>query len=183
MNIQPHKKKTKKRERKNWSEREEITLFILQMTLGSKFSIIKHFLKGDKTANDIKNHFNSKLRTYLSIQISNLKSEKCFIGINPNIYDIKNVLRLIVNEKIPTMYLNKNVIKKVIMEQINKKDEKINTNDNEQKKEKNLLKKKRGRSSKKENKIKIKKENEEINDYIKLNIIKKENDEEIDKYN
>ena len=44
------------------------------MALGTKFSIIKNFLK-NKLVNDIKNHFYSKLRTYLSIQISKLKSE------------------------------------------------------------------------------------------------------------
>ena len=187
MSIQPHNKKSRKRERKIWSERDEKALFILQMTLGTKFQIIKNFLKDDKSINDIKNLFYSKLRTYLKIQISNLKSEKCFIGINPNIYDIKNVFHLIIKNKIPTMYLNKNAIKKIIMEQmdkqINKKDENRNSNDNEQKIEKCLLKKKRRKSNKKGNNIKIKKENEEINN-IKLNIIKKENDDdESNKYN
>ena len=49
ISVQPDNKKKKKRVKKDWSEREEKTLFILQMALGTKFSIIKNFLKKVKT--------------------------------------------------------------------------------------------------------------------------------------
>ena len=120
INNKSHSKKKKTREKKYWSEREEKTLFILQMALGTKFSIIKTFLKG-KEVNDIKNHFYSKLRTYLSIQISKLKSENFFQNINQESYDIKKVLSLVLTNKIPTMILNKSIIKELILNEEEKK--------------------------------------------------------------
>ena len=127
INNKSHSKKKKTREKKYWSEREEKTLFILQMALGTKFSIIKTFLKG-KEVNDIKNHFYSKLRTYLSIQISKLKSENFFQNINQESYDIKKVLSLVLTNKIPTMILNKSIIKELILNEEEKKKLKKNEN-------------------------------------------------------
>ena len=147
INSKPKNKKGK-RTKKNWSEREEKTLFILQMALGTKFSIIQSFIK-DKEVADIKNHFYSKLRTYLSIQLSKLKTENFFQEIDQNLYDIKKVLSLILSNKIPTMILNKNIIKELILNDIqeNKKKNEGIINVEPTKKEK--LKKKRGRPSKK----------------------------------
>ena len=127
INNKSHSKKKKTREKKYWSEREEKTLFILQMALGTKFSIIKTFLKG-KEVNDIKNHFYSKLRTYLSIQISKLKSENFFQDIDQESYDIKKVLSLVLTNKVPTMILNKSIIKELILNEENKKKLKNNVN-------------------------------------------------------
>ncbi len=152
INNKSHSKKKKTREKKYWSEREEKTLFILQMALGTKFSIIKTFLKG-KEVNDIKNHFYSKLRTYLSIQISKLKSENFFQNINQESYDIKKVLSLVLTNKIPTMILNKSIIKELILNEEEKKKLKKNENLNLSKENNNIdenndesnLHKKRGR--------------------------------------
>ena len=77
INLKSQNKKRKSRKKILWSEREERTLFILQMALGSKFSIIKSYIK-DKSVNDIKNHFYSKLRTYLGFQLTKLKEENFF---------------------------------------------------------------------------------------------------------
>ena len=177
ISVQPDNKKKKKRVKKDWSEREEKTLFILQMALGTKFSIIKNFLK-NKLVNDIKNHFYSKLRTYLSIQISKLKSENFFKDIDQNTYNIKKVLTLVLSNKVPTMILNKNVIKELILNDVkktkNKEDKNLTSSgdDGEQKKEKSLLNKKRGRP-RKNNKKDVK--NEESNDNITINSLNKGN--------
>ena len=148
ISIKSHKKK-RTRKKIFWSEREEKTLFILQMALGTKFSIIKTFLK-DKTVNDIKNHFYSKLRTYLSIQISKLKAENFFKEIDQNSYSIRKILSLVLSNKIPTMILNKNVIKELILDAEQKKKNKRNDNlskdkNKEEKKDETKLRKKRGR--------------------------------------
>jgi hypothetical protein len=120
-NIKPqNKKKRKTREKKYWTEREEKTLFFLQMALGTKFSIIKTFLKG-KDVNDIKNHFYSKLRTYLTIQITNLKSENFFKDIDEGSYDTRKLLSLVLFNKIPTMILNESIIKELILNEEQKK--------------------------------------------------------------
>jgi hypothetical protein len=177
ISVQPDNKKKKKRVKKDWSEREEKTLFILQMALGTKFSIIKNFLK-NKLVNDIKNHFYSKLRTYLSIQISKLKSENFFKDIDQNTYNIKKVLTLVLSNKVPTMILNKNVIKELILNDVkktkNKEDKNLTSSgdDGEQKKEKSLLNKKRGRP-RKNTKKDVK--NEESNDNITINSLNKGN--------
>ena len=150
ISIKSQNKKKRTRKKIFWSEREEKTLFILQMALGTKFSIIKTFIK-DKTANDIKNHFYSKLRTYLSIQLSKLKSENFFKDIDPNSYKIKKILSLVLSNKIPTMILNKNIIKELILNEEQKKKNKKEGNiffEDGDKKEKKLGKK-RGRPSKK----------------------------------
>ena len=177
ISVQPDNKKKKKRVKKDWSEREEKTLFILQMALGTKFSIIKNFLK-NKLVNDIKNHFYSKLRTYLSIQISKLKSENFFKDIDQNTYNIKKVLTLVLSNKVPTMILNKNVIKELILNDDkktkNKEDKNLTSSgdDGEPKKEKSLLNKKRGRP-RKNTKKDVK--NEESNDNITINSLNKGN--------
>jgi len=154
MSFISHKKKNKKRKKVFWSEREEKTLFILQMALGTKFSIIKTFLK-DKSVNDIKNHFYSKLRTYLSIQIAKLNTENFFKNIDKKNYTIKGVLSLVLSHKIPTMILNKNVIKELILndeqqrkkkaKNKNREDDEIILNKNKKKKQDIKLKRKRGR--------------------------------------
>ena len=151
ITIKSHSKKKRTRKKIFWSEREEKTLFILQMALGTKFSIIKTFLK-DKSVNDIKNHFYSKLRTYLSIQISKLKAENFFKDIDQNYYNLRRVLTLVLSNKITTMILNKNIIKELILESEQKKKNKNNLNyDNkEEKKDKLKIMKKRGRPKKKE---------------------------------
>ena len=128
INIKSHNKKRHKRTKLFWSEREEKTLLLLQMALGSKFSIIKNFIKKDKSVNDIKNLFHSKLITYLSIQISKLESENFFKEIDKSFYDTKKVKSLILSNKIPTMYLNKNVIKQLILDEEQKRKDKININ-------------------------------------------------------
>ena len=138
-----HKKKKRTRKKISWNEKEEKTLFILQMALGSKFSIIKTFLK-DKSINDLKNHFYSKLRTYLSIQLSKLQQENFFENIDIKKYTIGKILTLVISSKTPTMILNRNVIKELILE---------NEKKNLEKKDKNSLKenktvKKRGRPRK-----------------------------------
>lgn len=150
MSFISHKKKNKKRKKVFWSEREEKTLLLLQMALGSKFSIIKNFIKKDKSVNDIKNLFHSKLITYLSIQISKLESENFFKEIDKSSYDTKKVKSLILSNKIPTMYLNKNVIKQLILDEEQKRKDKININLSkdviiEKKNDESKLKKKRGR--------------------------------------
>jgi len=154
MSFTSHKKKKKKRNKVFWSEREEKTLFILQMALGTKFSIIKTFLK-NKSVNDIKNHFYSKLRTYLSIQIAKLSTENFFKNIDKKNYTIKKVLSLVLSHKIPTMILNKNVIKELIInddqqrkkkaKSKNREDDDLNLNVKKKKKEEVKLKRKRGR--------------------------------------
>ena len=138
-----NKKKKRTRKKISWSEKEEKTLFILQMALGSKFSIIKTFVK-DKSINDLKNHFYSKLRTYLSIQLSKLQQENFFENIDIKKYTIGKILTLVISSKTPTMILNRNVIKELILE---------NEKKNLEKKDKNSLKenktnKKRGRPRK-----------------------------------
>lgn len=158
-NISKISSKSRKKERKSrnkvfWSEREEKTLFILQMALGTKFSIINSFLK-NKSINDIKNHFYSKLRTYLSIQIAKLSTENFFKNIDKKNYSINKVLSLVLLKKIPTMILNKNAIKELILneEQEKKKkaknknrdDDDINLKNNKKKKDETKLKRKRGR--------------------------------------
>ena len=151
-----NKKKKRTRKKISWSEKEEKTLFILQMALGSKFSIIKTFLK-DKSINDLKNHFYSKLRTYLSIQLSTLQQEKFFENIDAKKYSISYVLSLVISTKTPTMILNKNVIKELILENEKKNFEKNN------KKEKKVTKK-RGRPRKNDKDKKLKeKENDDAN--------------------
>ena len=200
MSIKSHNKKKRTRKKIIWSEREEKTLFILQMALGTKFSIIKAFLK-DKTVNDIKNHFYSKLRTYLSIQISKLKTENFFKDIDQNYYNLKKILSLVLSNKIPTMILNKNIIKELILDSEQKKKNKNNIdNDNNQEKDDIMkLKKKRGRPKKKSEmnkanksfKIKVEKnksqieknlvKNKEINDKQIFKLIDKEkNNEEME---
>ena len=169
MSFISHKKKKKKRKKVFWSEREEKTLFILQMALGTKFSIIKTFLK-NKTVNDIKNHFYSKLRTYLSIQIAKLNSENFFKNIDKKNYTIKGVLSLVLSHKIPTMILNKNVIKELILnddqqrkkkaKNKNRDDDDLNLNINKKKKQEVKLKRKRGRPKGVKNKKDENKENE-----------------------
>ena len=137
------KKKKRTRKKISWSEKEEKTLFILQMALGSKFSIIKTFLK-DKSINDLKNHFYSKLRTYLSIQLSNLQQEKFFENIDNSKYTISKILSLVIASKTPTMILNKNIIKELILENEKKNLEKKDKRDIKEKK----TNKKRGRPRK-----------------------------------
>ena len=169
MSFSSHKEKKKKRNKVFWSEREEKTLFILQMALGTKFSIIKTFLK-DKSVNDIKNHFYSKLRTYLSIQIAKLNTENFFKNIDKKNYTIKGVLSLVLSHKIPTMILNKNVIKELILndeqqrkkkaKNKNKDDDEPNLNNKKKKKQEVKLKRKRGRPKG----IKNKKEEDKTND-------------------
>ena len=124
-----NKKKKRTRKKISWSEKEEKTLFILQMALGSKFSIIKTYLK-DKSINDLKNHFYSKLRTYLSIQLSTLQQEKFFENIDAKKYSISYVLSLVISTKTPTMILNKNVIKELIIDNEKKNLEKENQDSN-----------------------------------------------------
>ena len=177
------KKEKRTRSKIYWSEREEKTLFILQMALGSKFSIIRAFIK-DKEVNDIKNHFYSKLRTYLSLQLSKLNKENFFKEIDSNAYNIKKVLSLVLSNKIPTMILNKNIIKELILNEEeknkNKKNEIIIDEKNEDKKDKKIIGKKRGRPSKK-NKI-----NKENNNNLKIKGIEKEkeiNEKKDDKNN
>ena len=152
LKIKSQNKDKRKRSKVFWNEREEKTLFILQMALGSKFSIINSFIK-DKGVNDIKNHFYSKLRTYLSLQLSKLNQENFFKEIDSNSYDIKKVLSLVLANKIPTMILNKNIIKDLILneEQIikNKKNENKAEEKSEDKKENKIIGKKRGRPCKK----------------------------------
>ena len=147
-NIKPQNKKKKKtREKKYWTEREEKTLFVLQMALGTKFSIIKTFLKG-KDVNDIKNHFYSKLRTYLTIQITNLKSENFFKNIDERSYDTRKLLSLVLFNKIPTMILNESIIKELILNEEQKKKSKKNDLNSSKGKKNNVklnLKRKRGR--------------------------------------
>ena len=138
-----HKKKKRTRKKICWSEKEEKTLFILQMALGSKFSIIKTFLK-DKSINDLKNHFYSKLRTYLSIQISKLQQENFFENIDIKNYNISKILSLVISSKTPTMILNKNIIKELILDNERKSLEKNNKNLTSEKK----IAKKRGRPRK-----------------------------------
>ena len=188
-NSSSHKKKLLTRNKVFWSEREEKTLFILQMALGTKFSIIKTFLK-DKSVNDIKNHFYSKLRTYLSIQISKLQSENYFKDIDKNYYTIKKVLSLVLSNKIPTMILNKNVIKELILENEQEKKRKksnnknreenanLTTNIKEEKKEENKLKKKRGRGRPKGGK---KEEKENLGNTLQIGILDKNNKKNIEK--
>ena len=153
------KKKKRTRKKISWSEKEEKTLFILQMALGSKFSIIKTFLK-DKSINDLKNHFYSKLRTYLSIQLSTLQQEKFFENIDAKKYSISYVLSLVISTKTPTMILNKNVIKELILENEKKNSEKNIKNSVKEKK----VMKKRGRPRKidKDKKV-LEKENDDSN--------------------
>ena len=159
-NIMLNKKKKRTRKKISWSEKEEKTLFILQMALGSKFSIIKTFLK-DKSINDLKNHFYSKLRTYLSIQLNNLQQEKFFENIDVKKYNLSNVLSLVISSKTPTMILNKSVIKELILENEKKNEEKKDKNNMKEKKvgkkrgrpRKNDIKDKDKTISEKENKI------------------------------
>ena len=127
MNIKSENKKRATRSKIYWNEREEKTLFILQMALGSKFSIINSFIK-DKKVGDIKNHFYSKLRTYLGLQLSKLNKENFFDGIDSQKYDIKKVLSLVLSNKIPTMILNKNIIKELILNEEQKNKNKKNEN-------------------------------------------------------
>ncbi len=154
ISIKSKNKKKKSRKKIIWTEREEKTLFILQMALGSKFSIIKTFIK-DKSVNDIKNHFYSKLRTYLGIQLTKLKEENFFKerSISPNSYSIQKVLSLVLSNKIPTMFLCKNIIKELIINEEkrinNKKNSTIISDNNEKKNEKVELGKKRRRPRKK----------------------------------
>ena len=158
-----NKKKKRTRKKISWSEKEEKTLFILQMALGSKFSIIKTFLK-DKSINDLKNHFYSKLRTYLSIQLSTLQQEKFFENIDAKKYSISYVLSLVISTKTPTMILNKNVIKELILE-----NEKKNFEKNNNKKEKKVTKKRgRPRKNDKDKKL-IEKENDDANNNSQSN--------------
>ena len=157
-NIMLNKKKKRTRKKISWSEKEEKTLFILQMALGSKFSIIKTFLK-DKSINDLKNHFYSKLRTYLSIQLNNLQQEKFFENIDIKKYNLSNVLSLVISSKTPTMILNKSVIKELILENEKKNEEKKDKNNVKEKK----VGKKRGRPRKNDNKDKDKKISEKEN--------------------
>jgi hypothetical protein len=185
MSFSSHKEKKKKRNKVFWSEREEKTLFILQMALGTKFSIIKTFLK-DKSVNDIKNHFYSKLRTYLSIQLAKLNSENFFKNIDKKNYTIKGVLSLVLSHKIPTMILNKNVIKELILndeqqrkkkaKNKNREDDDLNLNKNKKKKQDVKLKRKRGRpkgvkNKKEEDKVIDEPANEKIGDDKDLELI------------
>ena len=164
-NIMLNKKKKRTRKKISWSEKEEKTLFILQMALGSKFSIIKTFLK-DKSINDLKNHFYSKLRTYLSIQLNNLQQEKFFENIDAKKYNLSNVLSLVISSKTPTMILNKNVIKELILENEKKNEEKKDKNNAKEKK----VGKKRGRPRKNDNKDKDKTISEKENKISNTNV-------------
>ena len=164
-NILLNKKKKRTRKKISWSEKEEKTLFILQMALGSKFSIIKTFLK-DKTINDLKNHFYSKLRTYLSIQLNNLQQEKFFENIDVKKYNLSNVLSLVISSKTPTMILNKSVIKELILENEKKNEEKKDKNNVKEKK----VGKKRGRPRKNDNKDKDKTISEKENKISNTNV-------------
>ena len=159
------KKKKRTRKKISWSEKEEKTLFILQMALGSKFSIIKTFLK-DKSINDLKNHFYSKLRTYLSIQLNNLQQEKFFENIDVKKYNLSNVLSLVISSKTPTMILNKSVIKELILENEKKNEEKKDKNNMKEKK----VGKKRGRPRKNDNKDKDKTISEKENKISNTNV-------------
>ena len=164
-NILLNKKKKRTRKKISWSEKEEKTLFILQMALGSKFSIIKTFLK-DKSINDLKNHFYSKLRTYLSIQLNNLQQEKFFENIDVKKYNLSNVLSLVISSKTPTMILNKSVIKELILENEKKNEEKKDKNNVKEKK----VGKKRGRPRKNDNKDKDKTISEKENKISNTNV-------------
>ena len=164
-NILLNKKKKRSRKKISWSEKEEKTLFILQMALGSKFSIIKTFLK-DKSINDLKNHFYSKLRTYLSIQLNNLQQEKFFENIDVKKYNLSNVLSLVISSKTPTMILNKSVIKELILENEKKNEEKKDKNNVKEKK----VGKKRGRPRKNDNKDKDKTISEKENKISNTNV-------------
>ena len=137
------KKRKRTRKKISWSEKEEKTLFILQMALGSKFSIIKTYLK-DKSINDLKNHFYSKLRTYLSIQLNKLQQENFFEKIDIKKYNIGKILNLVLSTKTPTMILNKSVIKELILDAEKKNVEKKELKEKKEKKQG----KKRGRPKK-----------------------------------
>ena len=159
-----HKKKKRTRKKISWNEKEEKTLFILQMALGSKFSIIKTFLK-DKSINDLKNHFYSKLRTYLSIQISKLQQENFFENIDIKKYTTSKILSLVISSKTPTMILNKNVIKELIIDNEKKNLEKKNKNIKGEKK----VIKKRGRPRKNKDEENSKQKEESKNVMIEIN--------------
>ena len=100
------------------------------------------------------------LKYYLSIQLSTLQQEKFFENIDSKKYNISYVLSLVISTKTPTMILNKNVIKELILENEKKNSEKNNIKNIKEKK----VMKKRGRPRKidKDKKI-LEKENDDSN--------------------
>ena len=142
--------KIRKRQKVNWTDREERTLFLLQMAIGSKFTLIKGFLD-DKSENAAKNRFYSKLRAYIRYILVKLKKESFFkeMNIEKNYYTRKRVLELILEKKINTICLNGEVIKRLIIEDnLERKQYGVN-NDVFRKKKKKLIKyNKRGRPKK-----------------------------------
>ena len=114
--------------------------------------------------------------SYSDNGIDKEKEENFFKEIDSNAYNIKKVLSLVLSNKIPTMILNKNIIKELILNE----EEKNKNKKNENKKDKKIIGKKRGRPSKK-NKI-----NKENNNNLKIKGIEKEkeiNEEKDDKNN
>ena len=139
--------KIRKRHKVNWTDREERALFLLQMAIGSKFTLIKEFLD-NKSENAAKNRFYSKLRAYIRHIFVKIKKENFFkeMNIEKNYYTKKRILELILEKKINTICLNGEVIKRLIIEDnLERKQSGIN-NDAYRKKKKKLIRyNKRGR--------------------------------------
>ena len=145
--------KTRKRHKVNWTDREEKLLFLLQMAIGSKFTLIKGFLD-NKSENAAKNRFYSKLRAYVRYILVKIKKENFFkeMNIEKNYYTRRKILELILEKKIHSLSLNDELIKKLIIEDnLERKQYQINFDEfslKKKKKKKLTLQIRRGRPKK-----------------------------------
>ena len=131
-------RKIRKRNKVNWTDREEKLLFLFQMAIGSKFTLIKEFLN-NKSENATKNRFYSKLRAYIRYILVKIKKENFFkeMNIEKNYYTRKKILGLVLDKKINTICLNGELIKKLIIEDnLERKQYGINTDERKKKKRK-----------------------------------------------
>jgi hypothetical protein len=109
-----------------WSEKEEKILFLNQLKIGNKWTELSKLIP-NRSENDIKNHFYSKLRKYIRKIYKYINQNNILesYGIDRCLYNANTIYSLIQKNNIPLNILNKNTIVQIIQNDYEKK-EKLN---------------------------------------------------------
>ena len=107
----------------NWSEKEEKILFLNQLKIGNKWTELSKLIP-NRSENDIKNHFYSKLRKYIRKICKYINQNNILesYGIDRCLYNANTVYSLIQKNNIPLNILNKNTIVQIIQNDYEKKE-------------------------------------------------------------